>query len=220
MSFQLFLWAVEQFYVVAFPWPSSLFITHTDPSCSTLPASPSSSEHLPFHPPFLSHLPFHIVITQSLRSSWDQPASLGTTDLLYTCHSRCMTKALSSHGPRFLNSDHSLFKDPVQRNPNSSIEESISSFSTAPLQFQGVSFACCHLWTEGKMWRSICLLRKSLEEMASLLMGVPFSCRNSARCRAIQQQPCPLQRGDHPVAGHRQPWLSKQHDRGLSEPAE
>ena len=185
------------------------------------PLSPLSQapQHLPFHPPFLSHLPFHTVITWWPRSSWDQPASLGTTNLLYTCHSCYLTKALSSHGPWFLNSGHSLFKDPVQGNPNSSTEESISSLSTAPLQFQGVSFACCHLLTEGKMWRSICILHKSLEEMARLLMGVPFSCRNSARCRAIQQQPCPLQRGDHPVAGHRQPWFSKQHDRGLSEPA-
>lgn len=40
-----------------------------------------------------------------------KPASLGTTNFLYTCHSCYMTKALSSHGPRFLNSGHSLFKD-------------------------------------------------------------------------------------------------------------
>lgn len=64
------------------------------------------------------------------------------------------------------------------------------------------------------------MLQENLGEMAHLFMVVPFSCRDPARRRAIQQQPCPLQHGHRPVEGHRPHRLSKQYVDGISEPAE
>lgn len=132
------------FLCLCLPWPPSLFITHPDPSCSTLPTFPSTSQYLPSTqslpvPSTLSHC-HH---TQ-LQYSWDQPASLGTTNFLYTCHSCYMTELLFPWPPisKFL----VIHCSKIQWwNPNPSIEESHElTFHTAPLQFQGVSFACRH----------------------------------------------------------------------------